>query len=121
MATISSHMTGNFDTHFSSTDNFHIQWVPYGEMQIFLLILIMVVCSGCNKHFKKLHGLSLHRNKCVSVQSGSSFKKTFKDLKSFCEQTMALKFRERLENEPISHSDSQEIDQPDLVKFSKSK
>lgn len=83
-------------------------------MQIFLLILIMVVCSGCNKHFKKLHGLSLHRNKCLAAQSGLSFEKTLEDSKSFREKTMALRFRERLEKDP-SPSDSQEIDTPDLV------
>ena len=106
-------MTRNFD---ASTNKFHIQQVLYGEIQIFLLILIMVVCSGCNKHFKKLHGLSLHRNKCLSAQSGPSFEKTLKDSKSFHEKTMALKFRERLEKDPLSPLDSQEIDAPDLVK-----
>jgi hypothetical protein len=43
-------------------------------------------------------------------------KKTLKDSKSFREKTMALKFRERLEKDPLSSFDSQEIDAPDLVK-----
>jgi hypothetical protein len=51
----------------------------------------MVTCTGCSKSFKKLHGLSLHRNKC----RGSSFEQALTDSRSFRKKIVALNFRER--------------------------
>jgi hypothetical protein len=34
----------------------------------------MVICSSCQKKFKKPHGLSLHRNKCSKLQSEPAFR-----------------------------------------------
>jgi len=88
-------------------------------MQFFFLILIMVVCSGCNKHFKKLHGLSLHRNKCLATQSGPGFEQVLSNSRSIQKQIVTLKFRGKEEEEMPSPSDPQEIDEPDLVRIFK--
>jgi hypothetical protein len=75
----------------------------------------MVICTGCNKPFKKLHGLSLHRNKCQGSLSGSSFEKSLSDSRSFKKKTFALKFRKRQDSEGMQLSDSEEIGEPEVV------
>src|SRR5271154_4216377 len=65
-------------------------------MQLLVFILIMVLCNGCNKSFKKMHGLSQHRNKCSGIQTSSSdFKQMLKkkDLKDQC--AAYFKFKDR--------------------------
>ena len=79
----------------------------------------MVICMGCNKPFKKLHGLSLHRNKCHSYLSGPTFKQALSDSKSFRKKNVAFKFRESQEgcSEGMQPSDPQIFDEPDPVRI----
>ena len=77
------------------------------------MLLTMVICTGCNKPFKKLHGLSLHRNKCHVSISGPTFERALSDSRSFRKKRVALKFRER--EESMQPSNPQEFDEPDPV------
>ena len=42
----------------------------------------MVTCTRCNKSFQKLHGLSLHRNKCGATLSGPNLEQNLSDSRS---------------------------------------
>jgi hypothetical protein len=35
---------------------------------IFLLIIMVIACNGCNKTFKHSHGLSRHRTSCLAAK-----------------------------------------------------
>ena len=35
---------------------------------IFLLIIMVITCNGCNKTFKHSHGLSRHRTSCLAAK-----------------------------------------------------
>ena len=74
----------------------------------------MVICTGCNKSFKKLHGLSLHRNKCRGSLSRPSFEQTISDSRSFRKKFVTLEFREM--QEEMQSSDPQKSDEPDSVR-----
>ena len=64
----------------------------------------MVTCTHCNKSFKKLHGLSSHRNKCRASLSGPSFKQILLDSQSQRKKTLALNFRKRQDSMEIQPS-----------------
>ena len=40
---------------------------------IFLLIIMIITCNGCNKTFKNSHGLSRHRTSCLAAKEHSAY------------------------------------------------
>ena len=77
----------------------------------------MVTCTGCNKSFKKLHGLSSHRNKCRATLSGLSFEQTLSDSRSHQKKVLALKFRRRQDSVEIQPSDQQKLEETEPVRI----
>jgi hypothetical protein len=86
-------------------------------MKLILLVLIMVICTGCDKHFKKLHGLSLHRNKCPGGRSGPIFEQALSDSRSFRKQNVGLKFREWQEEKQPPPPDPQKFGEDSVRNF----
>jgi len=40
---------------------------------IFLLIIMIITCNGCNKTFKNSHGLSRHRTSCLAAKEHTAY------------------------------------------------
>ena len=83
------------------------------------LLLTMVTCTRCNKSFKKLQGLSLHRNKCGSTLSGPIFEQNLSDSRSRQKKYFAIKFSQREESvlQPQASADLEIFDdEPDPVR-----
>lgn len=65
----------------------------------FLLIFLMVICTSCQKKFKKPHGLSQHRNKCSALRLEPVYKSKKillkQNLKAFRTPNAILKFKKK--------------------------
>lgn len=74
-------------------------------MHLFFLIFLMVICTSCQKQFKKSHGLSQHRNKCSALRSEPVSKSKKVLLKDFRARKSILKFKKYPEqNQPSQFS-----------------
>jgi len=40
---------------------------------IFLLLIMIITCNGCNKTFKNSHGLSRHRTSCLAAKEHTAY------------------------------------------------
>ena len=67
-------------------------------IHINFLNFLMVICTSCQKQFKKPHGLSQHRNKCSALRSGQDLKQK----KKLSSQHYILKFKKHPGRKKIS-------------------
>jgi hypothetical protein len=80
-------------------------------MDFFFLIILMVICTSCQKQFKKAHGLSQHRNKCSKLRSEPVFKRNLlnQNLKAFQVQQAILKFKKKPEHKDLNGQEDEPV------------